>query len=61
MYGEGAVTDQTRQKWFAKFRAGNFSLDDAPQLGRSVEVDSNQINTLIENSQRYTTDRKSVV
>ena len=49
------MTDQTRQKWFAKFRAGNFSLDDAPQLGRSVEVDSNQINTLIENSQRYTT------
>ena len=27
--GEGAVTDQTCQKWFVKFRAGDFSLDDA--------------------------------
>ena len=34
VYGEGAVTDQTCQKWFAKFRAGDFSLDDAP---RSVD------------------------
>ena len=39
----------------AKFRAGNFSLDDAPRLGRPVEVDSDQIKILIENSQCYTT------
>ena len=25
--GEGAVTDQMCQKWFAKFRAGHFLLD----------------------------------
>ena len=25
-YGEGAVTDQMCQKWFAKFRAGDSSL-----------------------------------
>ena len=47
MYGEGAVTDQTCQKWFVKFRAGDFSLDDAPWSGRPVEVDSDQIETLI--------------
>ena len=29
--GEGAVTDQICQKWFVKFRAGNFSLDNVPQ------------------------------
>ena len=29
-------------------------LDDAPQLGRPVEVDRNQIKTIIENNQRYT-------
>ena len=50
MYGEGVVTDQTCQKWFAKFRAGDFLLDDAPRLGRPVEVDSDQIKTLIENN-----------
>ena len=32
-----------------KFRAGDFSLDDAPQLGRPVEVDSNQTERVIEN------------
>ena len=30
VYGGGAVTDQTCQKWFVKFCAGDFSLDDAP-------------------------------
>ena len=35
MYAEGAVTDQMCQKWFVKFCAGDFSLDNAPQLGRS--------------------------
>ena len=33
----------------------SFSLDDAPWSSRPVEVDSNQIETLIENSQCYTT------
>ena len=42
-------------KWFAKFRAGDFLLDNVPQSGRSVEVDSDQMETLTENNQRYTT------
>ena len=42
------------QKWFAKFCATGFSLDDAPQLGRPTEVDSDQIETLTENNQCYT-------
>ena len=54
-YGEGSVTDRTCQKWFAKFHAGDFSLDDAPRLDRPVEVDSDQTETLIENNQCYTT------
>ena len=55
VYGEYAVTDRTCQKWFVKFCAVDFSLDDAPRLGRLVEVDSNQIKTLIENTHCYTT------
>ena len=43
------------QKWFAKLCAGDFSLDDAPWSGRPVEVDSDQIKTLTENNQHYTT------
>ena len=42
VYGEGAVTDWMCQKWSVKFRAGDFSLDDIPQSGRPVEVDSSQ-------------------
>ena len=53
--GEGAGTDRTCQKWFVRFRAGDFSQEDAPRLGGPVEVDSNQIETLIENHQVYTT------
>ena len=50
MYGEGAVTGQMCQKWFVKFCAGDFSLEDAPWPGRPVEVDSNQIKILIKNN-----------
>ena len=53
--GESAMTDGTCQKWFVKFRAADFSLDDAPHSGRPVEVDSDQIETLIENNQCYST------
>ena len=48
------MTDRMGQKWFAKFRAGDFSLDDAPGSGRPVAVDRDGIETLTENNQRYT-------
>ena len=53
VYGEGAVTDQMHQKWFAKFCAGDSLLDSAPWLGRPVEGDSDQTEMLIENNQHY--------
>ena len=55
VHGEGVVTDQTCQKWFTKFCARDFLLDDAPRSGRPVETDSGQIETLIENNQHYAT------
>ena len=48
------------QKWFAKFCAGDFSLDDdVPQSGRPAEVDRDQIKTLIENNQCYTMQERA--
>ena len=55
VYGEGAVTDQIYQMWFAKFCSEDFLLDNALWSGRWVEVDSDQIQTLIEDNQSYTT------
>ena len=49
--GEGAVTDRTCQQWFVKFCAGGFSMVDAPHSGRPAEVESDQIQTAIENNQ----------
>ena len=46
VYGGGTLTDQMCQKWFVKFRAGDFLLEDAPQLEKPVEADSDQIKTL---------------
>ena len=37
-----------------QFHARDFSLDDAPQLSRPVEVGSDQIETVIEKNERYT-------
>ena len=37
------MTDGMSQKWFVKFSAGDSSLDDAPQSGRPVEGDSDQM------------------
>ena len=54
MYGEDAVTDQMCQKWFAKFRAGDLSLDNAPWSGRPLEADNDPTETLTENNQYYT-------
>ena len=51
VYGEGAVTDRTCQKWFVRLRAGDVSLDDAPQSGRPAEADSDQVKTLTENNE----------
>ena len=55
VYGEGVMTDGTSQKRFVKFCAGDFSLDEAPWSARPAEVDSDEIETLIENNQCYTT------
>ena len=52
MYGETVVTVSPCPKWFVKFCAA-----DVSQSGRPVEVDSDQIETLIENNQHYTTQK----
>ncbi|XP_018393383.1 PREDICTED: histone-lysine N-methyltransferase SETMAR-like [Cyphomyrmex costatus] len=40
--------ERAAQKWFAKFRSGDTSLEDGPRSGRPTEVDSNDIKALVE-------------
>ena len=51
--GKGAVTGRICQKWLEKVCAGDFSLGGVLRSGRLVEVDSDDIKTLIENNQHY--------
>ncbi|GFW91036.1 histone-lysine N-methyltransferase SETMAR [Trichonephila clavipes] len=37
VYG-GVLTVRQCQNWFAKFRSGNFDVEDAPRSGRPVEA-----------------------
>ena len=53
------MAERVWQKWSAKFCAGDLSLDDAPWSGRSVEVDSDQIETLLEKNQRNMTQERA--
>ena len=49
------MTDGKCQKWFAKFCAGDVSLDDTSQSGRPAEVDRDQIKIIIEKNEHYIT------
>ncbi|GFU25822.1 histone-lysine N-methyltransferase SETMAR [Trichonephila clavipes] len=57
VYGEGVLTVRQYQNWFAKFRSGNFDVEDAPRSGRPVEADKDAIKALVDANQRITTQR----
>lgn len=39
VYGEHDLADQTCRKQFARFKSGNFDLDDKEILGQDIELD----------------------
>ncbi|GFW13806.1 histone-lysine N-methyltransferase SETMAR [Trichonephila clavipes] len=54
-YGERVLTVHQCQNWFAKFRSGNFDVEDAPRSGRLVEADKDAIKALVDANWRITT------
>ncbi|GFV95741.1 transposable element Tcb2 transposase [Trichonephila clavipes] len=46
VFGEGVLT--VRQNWFAKFRSGNFDVEDALRSERPVEADKEAIKALVD-------------
>jgi len=55
VYDEGAVAERTVRKWFARFKADDFNLEDQERPDKPSTTDEDQIKTLIENNPRYTT------
>jgi len=53
IYSEDVIAERTVRKWFARFKAGDFNLEDQ-ERGRPSTIDEDQIKTLIENNPRCT-------
>ena len=57
IYGDEALKVRQCQNWFDKFRSGDFSLEDEKRSGRTVEVDDDLIEAIID-SDRHSTTRE---
>ena len=52
MYGEGVIGESTTGKWFAKFKNGNYGIDDTPRSGRPSEFDEDHLKALLKEESR---------
>lgn len=59
--GPGAVSYITARRWFARFRQGNFHIDDEPHVGRPHSVNSDELLKAVEEDPRLTTRDLSVM
>ena len=53
-FGEGTTSERSAHDWFARFRKGDESLEEAPRSGRSSEVDDDRLLQLVEDDPRQT-------
>ena len=54
IYREGVIGKSTARKWFAKFKNGNFNIDDTACSGRPSEFDENHLKALLKEESRQT-------
>ena len=47
VYGKGVIGESTARKWFAKFKNGNFDIEDTPRSGRPSEFDEDHLKALL--------------
>lgn len=47
-FGNDSVNERTVQRWFAKFRSGDFSLENEPRSGRPTVIQDADLRTLVE-------------
>jgi len=51
-YGENALNVRTCQMWFARFKAGDFDLNDKEHTGRPLEADDELLKELLDQDPR---------
>ena len=54
VYGEGVIGKSTAKKWFAKFKNGNFDIDNKPHSRRPSEFDEDHLKALLKEKSRQT-------
>ena len=57
VYQEGVIGESTTRKWFAKFKNGNFDIDDMPHSGRPFKFDEHNLKALLK-EERCQTSRE---
>ena len=54
VYGEGVTGKYMARKWFAKFKNGNFDINNMPCSGRPSEFDKDHLKVLLKEESRQT-------
>ena len=54
VYWEGVIGKSMARKWFAKFKNGNFDINDTPHSGRPSEFDKDHLKALWKEESRQT-------
>ena len=59
VYGKGVIGKSMARKWFAKFKNGNFDIDNTPRSRRPFEFDEDHLKALLK-EESHQTSRKLV-
>ena len=47
VYGEHALAERTWQKWFARFKSGDYGLEDGERPGQPKKLEGEELEALI--------------
>lgn len=59
VYGEQALAEQTCRKWFARFKSGDFDLEDKERPGQPKKFEDKELETLLEENSTQTLEELS--
>ena len=54
VYGEDVISNRAGQRWFSKFKNGDFELEDAPRSGRPSRFDDDRLMELLKEAGHQT-------